>query len=345
MFAALAVFCIGAEARTSMRRAPNSRQVSAVQAHISPKLEPESSDKFFKKDYPADKRPKADPFHFHHPYPVVQDSSEYDADFIKDENSDNGNWKAQETYDRLRAKLAKEKRDLAKALQKKTQEEKDLEAARRRHQKEKQDADEARKKAEKIGKDHEKARKAESEEEKRRSEEKKRKESSGESAADKPAPKRKVIDVDGQTKKTQGAMDHLEDCKKELAKARAQLKDMMKELEAAKAAQNAANAELDEAMQKELSMREKHAMQKKEVKSEHDEYLAAKDAYLKQQALVEKMEADLKAAAAKVKAMRDSEDKHGGVYPTPDEPRKSVAIAAKGSLALFVMIVARLTVV
>merc|ERR1719478_2056703 len=127
-----------------MRRAPTSGKVSAVQAQaqISPKLEPESSNQFFKKDYPSDKRPKADPFHFHHPYPVVQDSSEYDRDFVKDENSDNGSWKAQETYDRLRSKLNKEKKDLAKALAKKKHEEDDLQDAMRRHDKEARDKDE-----------------------------------------------------------------------------------------------------------------------------------------------------------------------------------------------------------
>merc|ERR1719253_2529270 len=80
---------------------------------ISPRVT-QSDKKFFGKDYPWDKRPKADIMHFKHPYPVVQDSGEYDDDYVKDENSDNGSWKAQQEYDRLRHQLAKERADVAK---------------------------------------------------------------------------------------------------------------------------------------------------------------------------------------------------------------------------------------
>merc|ERR1719298_50368 len=98
-----------------MRRNPHQSSLTAQKVHISPKLEPESAEKF-EKDLPWDKRPKADALHFGHPYPVVQDSSDYDRDFVKDENSDDGSWQAQTEYDRLRHKLRKEKADIAKAL-------------------------------------------------------------------------------------------------------------------------------------------------------------------------------------------------------------------------------------
>merc|ERR1740130_1131929 len=100
-------------------------------AVISPPLDT-TSDKTFDKDYPLDARPKVDVFHFRHPYPVVQDSDDFDKDFVKDENSDNGSYKAQMEYDRLRHKLAKEKADLAKALKAKTSAEKELEDAMKR---------------------------------------------------------------------------------------------------------------------------------------------------------------------------------------------------------------------
>jgi hypothetical protein len=118
---------------TSITEASVLRKTSPdnVEVHISPELEPPSDKTFFKKDYPHDKRPVADPFHFKHPYPVVQDSGDFDRDYVKDENSDNGNWKAQETYDKLRAKLAKEKRDLAVALEKKHREEEELAVAKK----------------------------------------------------------------------------------------------------------------------------------------------------------------------------------------------------------------------
>merc|ERR1719271_1806365 len=99
---------------------------------ISPTLKPKSDKKFFDKDYPWDRRPKVDVLHFKHPYPVVQDSSEFDRDFVKDENSDNGAWKAQSEYDRLRHRLAKEKAEVAKALAAKTKAENELHDAMKR---------------------------------------------------------------------------------------------------------------------------------------------------------------------------------------------------------------------
>merc|ERR1711865_1095963 len=84
----------------------------------SPELEPTSSDKkFFGKDYPYDKRAVVDKHYvFDHPYPAVQDSGDFDRDFVKDENSDGGKWAAQMEYDTLRTKIraAKEKMDKLK---------------------------------------------------------------------------------------------------------------------------------------------------------------------------------------------------------------------------------------
>merc|ERR1719201_3176303 len=86
---------------------------------LSPHLEPKSDKKFFDKDYPQDKRPVADKYYvFNHPYPAVQDSGDYDKDFIKDENSDGGRWQAQMEYDTLRSQIQKAK-DKLDELQKK----------------------------------------------------------------------------------------------------------------------------------------------------------------------------------------------------------------------------------
>ena len=54
---------------------------------------------------------------FNHPYPAVQDSNDFDFDFVKDENSDGGRWAAQMEYDTLRSKIraAKNKMDALKA--------------------------------------------------------------------------------------------------------------------------------------------------------------------------------------------------------------------------------------
>merc|ERR1719169_365432 len=87
---------------------------------ISPSLEPRSDKKFFGKDYPADKRAVADPkyYVFDHPYPAVQDSGDFDRDYVKDENSDGGKWEAQMDYDTLRSKIRKAKEKLDELKQK-----------------------------------------------------------------------------------------------------------------------------------------------------------------------------------------------------------------------------------
>merc|ERR550537_1664833 len=81
---------------------------------INPDLHPTSDKKFFdgaKADYVTDMRPAVKD-HFTWPFPEVQDSHDYDKDYVKDENNDGGAYKAQSTYDDLRAKLAKQRADL-----------------------------------------------------------------------------------------------------------------------------------------------------------------------------------------------------------------------------------------
>lgn len=64
-----------------------------------------------KKDLPRDDRPEVTKWHtnydFKHPFPHIQVENDFDADFVKDENEDNGEWKAQEHYDHLRIHIAK----------------------------------------------------------------------------------------------------------------------------------------------------------------------------------------------------------------------------------------------
>merc|ERR1740130_429610 len=64
-----------------------------------------------------------------HPYPTVQDSEDFDKDFVKDENTDNGEYTAQSEYDSLRHKVTLLKQ-LAKVAEGRKNEEKvDLDAA------------------------------------------------------------------------------------------------------------------------------------------------------------------------------------------------------------------------
>merc|ERR1719201_3100326 len=88
-------------------------EIHSLADRISPELEHKSDKAFFNKDYPWDKRPVADKYYvFDHPYPAVQDSGDYDADFVKDENSDGGRWQAQMEYDTLRTKIRQAKAKL-----------------------------------------------------------------------------------------------------------------------------------------------------------------------------------------------------------------------------------------
>merc|ERR1719297_561966 len=83
---------------------------------ISPKLDPESDKVFFGHDYPDNLRGKGKlKPEFGHPYPAVQDTNEFDRDYVKDENNDGGEWKAQMEYDLLRTKLSKAQDDMEKA--------------------------------------------------------------------------------------------------------------------------------------------------------------------------------------------------------------------------------------
>lgn len=345
---------IHVEARSLKRKVPDDRDhsLTAIQVNealsqkrISPDLDPESSKKFFKKDYPSDARPGVDVLHFKHPYPVVQDSGEFDNDYVKDENTDNGHWKAQQEYDRLRHKLKQEKEEADKAFARKAEEERELKRAMEKYQGEKDKNEEAKKRAAAEAAAKAKAKAKPKAEENQGSwswnwdwwpfswpkwnwpeSEKK--------------PAKKSVDentgIRGATKDTEKAMDNLEDCKEELARARAQLKKVMDELEEAKAKQAAEDAEAAAAAQKHTDARKLTNSLTKKSSSEEAEYTAAKEAYLKQEALVDKLQADLDAAAAKVKAYRDAEDKGGGVYNTKD-PVKSMT-SSMGSPQVLVLL-------
>merc|ERR1711933_696747 len=95
-----------------------------------------------------DDRPSAQGgFTFDHPYPLVQEKQAFHEDFVKDDNGDHGEWRAQIEYDTLRAKLKKNKEEAEKAFKKKKEEMKELEEARDEEQKAEKKAAEAKKKA------------------------------------------------------------------------------------------------------------------------------------------------------------------------------------------------------
>merc|ERR1719316_2077309 len=95
---------------------------------IEPELTPESDNKFMKKDYPDDKRPKVIN-KFGHPYPTIQDDTRYDKDYVKDENDDGGYWKTQMEYDRLKNLLSDQKGEHQAALERAKKEQSEYEKA------------------------------------------------------------------------------------------------------------------------------------------------------------------------------------------------------------------------
>jgi len=119
-----------------------SSAVNPNQQKLSPPLTDVKSDKKFfgppfPADYPDDKRPAADKNLLDKikgpgmPYPALQSKDDYDRDYVKDENSDKGDWEAQFEYDRLRRKLAQEEADARRAQNRADQEGRDADGAQR----------------------------------------------------------------------------------------------------------------------------------------------------------------------------------------------------------------------
>jgi len=85
----------------------------SARGQIVPALEPTSHDKFFDKDNSWDDRNGATDFKY--PFPSVQHSFKYDDDFVRDENSDGGQWQAQMEYDTARTNLNRQREKVAAA--------------------------------------------------------------------------------------------------------------------------------------------------------------------------------------------------------------------------------------
>jgi len=102
-------------------------------------------------DYTNDKRPVPDKSILAklkgpgQPYPALQSKTDYDRDYVKDENSDTGAWKAQFEYDAIRNKIAKEKADAARAAARAAKEGLDADSAKGRADKAAKDVEDAKK--------------------------------------------------------------------------------------------------------------------------------------------------------------------------------------------------------
>jgi len=325
------------------------------------------------KQFVADKRPEVDVLHFKHPYPVVQDTNEFDKDFVKDENSDNGQHKAQMEYDRLRNLLNKQKQEVADALAKKNKEQKDLDQQNKLH-----DMDTAEDKKniatkqaevdkliaedkaadlkatdamaqhkETIEKKQEKLeaiKDAKAEQKKEPEPEPVPTKAVVQKKEKAPEPEQAAIKVIGTDKAKDGVLDakkELARCQKELDDATAELKTLMDGLAKVKAAHADAKVASAKADAHETSVEKDEVTLHKKFDTESKEFAAAEKAYAQQKERVEQLKRQLKAAGKLVKGHRDDEDADGGVYNIP-EPKKSAAslLAASPLLALFAAVAA-----
>lgn len=207
---------------------------------ISPNLHPTSDHKFFGKDYPDDLRPKV-VNHFDHPYPTVQDSSDYDKDYVKDENNDNGEWSAQMEYDRLKNKLAREKEMVQKAKAKMEEEKWEWQQVK------KFEADAENE-----------ARKAEGDSASAASHAAGAEGAAGDSAAD----------IESETKDVESETDGLKGCEKELAHAKKMLKSLREELASADGGAASAYGDYSEAEAYARALEAKEAALEKQVEGE-----------------------------------------------------------------------------
>jgi len=276
----------------------------ASQKKIVPELDPVSSKRFFKKDYPDDLRP-ASTHRFSFPFPSVQDSEDYDKDFVKDENNDGGEWKAQLEYDRLRVKLRKEQEALKRLQGKKNQDDGALKDAE----------DEER-----------------SAEDKWKAAQDKTKASSGKAEQAQQDLDRMNQDIPQYTNKVDGAVAGLKECEEELERARARLKALTQERDAALKQRSSADSVRKDAEKSEVSAEEGVSVSKKKTAAAQEEYDAAKKNLDKHESVIASMERQMKEAENKVRKFRhESVDQDGGVYRAPEKAGSNTGFWARSA--------------
>lgn len=287
---------------------------------IEPKLVPKSDRVFFGHDYPDD----IDPLHakkteFSHPYPAVQDTDEYDKDYVKDENNDNGEWKAQMDYDLLRTKVARQKDDLEKAKDAEREMQKKLEEAKKREAAAAKAAKEAAERAGKA-KDHanslKKRAKDKEEEELRESKKVKNVKKAREQEEDdlfkedeeqeqeaKKSTKKETSadedsdDIDKAVANVKKEMSELKGCEKELVVARRELKEAMAKADTSAREKAAKDAKAHEKWMKDRDEAARYAdlkaAQAAKYRSDHERRIAEEEARKK---ALEKKEVEYAAA-------------------------------------------------
>lgn|ERR1719203_680031 len=243
---------------------------------IVPALDPKDDGKFFKHDYPYDLKPLMED-RWSHPFPLVQGSKDYDRDYVKDENYDGGQWKLQSEYDTLRGKLATQWEAATRAERTALEKGRELETVQ---------SEEKRAEVEAKREAMEALRKA---------------------GAHRRAALRKndtVREVGSQQIAVEREAKQAEDCEKELAKARARLKDLQEQESKREAVERGSAVEADEAEAKQFKKEQVEAALEEKVAESAKEYNSAHRQYEDTLKRVERTEQDLKQSEAKLRYHR-----------------------------------------
>jgi hypothetical protein len=295
----------------------------------------------FPADYPDDKRPVPDKNIMdklkgpHQPYPALQSKADYDKDYVKDENSDTGAWKAQFEYDAIRNRMAKENADARKAGEWSDKEGRDVDDAQRRADAAGRDADDARRGVDSAQKEEDDAMKPEDFEGMPPSHEKLEKLKKAVEDAEKNLEKEKAEFAECE-KKLKEAEKNLEELKARQVEMEQQLAaDTKLWVETKSVRLNLQKSKQEAAHAKRLASDSQLAEAKK-AKAETDKVLAA------HKAKAEKAQQDLKQQQAELaKAKEELEkatltlQKLRGYKPASPEPKKSSAPMASFSALVF----------
>jgi len=299
----------------------------------------------FPADYPEDKRPVPDKAIMDklrgpgQPYPALQSKHDYDRDYVKDENSDTGAWKAQFEYDQIRNKMAKEAAD-----QRNAQARADQEGG---------EADDAQRKADAAGKDVDDANKGV--DDAKRVDDFKR----AEDFEDVPPSAAKLEEM---KKAVTQAEANYENEKKEFEECKRQLEEAKKNLEELKAAQAVMEKQLatdtklwvesksvrmsahkskEEAAHTKKVAADAKLNEVKASKADLDKVLAAKKAqHAKAMKSLQKEQSDVAQAKTDLEKATLTLQKLRGYKPASVEPTKSSAPMAFSLSALVAMLLA-----
>lgn len=278
---------------------------------VHPQLHPKSDDRFFSDDYPQDTMPAFAGHKFGHPYPSLQDSDEYDRDYVQDENSDKGEWTTQMQYDVLKNRLAKERAELKAAEAKLAKEKAEYEKLVGAEKAAEEVAEVAERQAAAAAGEAEEAEKYQ-----------------------KPgAPG--AAGVDGASAEVESEVSELKECEDELVAAQKRLKELLAQLDEAQqaAAEAAANADAKEDAAEAAEKAENAAeAELAAAKKQYEETKAALNKALEELA---QFQDKLDKAARKLHDIRFKQaGKKGGVYTVEENgPFTNLHAEAKSSAA------------